>query len=83
MVGGAAVAALFSGSLDTILYGVSRHDFATLAGVAVLMCLVTGVATYVPARRTAPFVSRVTQLLHWACPECRADYKGDDSYHVW
>ena len=36
-----------------ILYGVSRHDFATLAGVAVLMCLVTGVATYSPARRAA------------------------------
>jgi ABC-type lipoprotein release transport system permease subunit len=40
--------------LSTIgLYGVSRHDFATIAGVAVLMCLVTGVATYIPARRAA------------------------------
>jgi len=53
MIGGAAIAALFSGWLKTILYGVSRHDSATIAGVAVLMCLVTGVATYIPARRAA------------------------------
>jgi putative ABC transport system permease protein len=53
IIGGAAVAALFSGWLETILYGVSRHDFATIAGVAVLMHLVTGVATYIPARRAA------------------------------
>ncbi len=53
MIGGAAIAALFSGWLQTILYGVSRHDSATIAGVAVLMCLVTGVATYIPARRAA------------------------------
>ena len=53
MIGGAAIAALFSGWLQTILYGVSRYDPATIAGVALLMCLVTGVATYVPARRAA------------------------------
>ncbi len=53
MIGGTAIAALFSGWLETILYGVSRHDFATIAGVAVLMCLVTGLATYIPARRAA------------------------------
>ena len=53
MTGGAAIAALFSGWLETILYGVSRHDPATIAGVAVLVCLVTGVATYIPARRAA------------------------------
>ena len=53
MIGGAAIAALFSGWLRTILYGVSRHDPATIAGVALLMCLVTGVATYIPARRAA------------------------------
>jgi putative ABC transport system permease protein len=53
LMGGAAIAALVSGWLETILYGVSRHDFATIAGVAVLMCLVTGVATYFPARRAA------------------------------
>ena len=53
-IGGAAIAALFSGWLETILYGgVSRHDPATIAGVALLMCLVTGVATYIPARRAA------------------------------
>jgi putative ABC transport system permease protein len=53
MIGGAAIAALFSGWLQTILYGVSRHDPATIAGVVVLVCLVTGVATYIPARRAA------------------------------
>ena len=53
MIGGGAMAALFSGWLESILYGVSRHDPATIAGVAVLMCLVTGVATYIPARRAA------------------------------
>jgi putative ABC transport system permease protein len=53
MIGGAAIATLFSGWLETILYGVSRHDPATIAGVALLVCLVTGVATYIPARRAA------------------------------
>jgi putative ABC transport system permease protein len=53
MIGGAAIAALFSGWLEKILYGVSRHDFPTIAGVAVLICLVTGGATYIPARRAA------------------------------
>jgi ABC-type lipoprotein release transport system permease subunit len=53
LISGTAIAALFSGWLDTILYGVSRHDAATIAGVALLMCVVTGVATYIPARRAA------------------------------
>jgi predicted permease len=53
LTGGVAVAALFSTWLETILYGVSRHDAPTVAGVALLMCLVTGVATYIPARRAA------------------------------
>ena len=53
LLGGTAIAALFSGWLQTILYDVSRHDPATIAGVALLMCLVTGVATYIPARRAA------------------------------
>ena len=53
VVGGAAIAALFSGWLESILYGVSRHDPATIAAVALLVCLVTGVATYIPARRAA------------------------------
>jgi len=53
MLGGAAIAALFSRWLETILYGVSPHDAATIAGVALLMWLVTGVATYIPARRAA------------------------------
>jgi putative ABC transport system permease protein len=53
VIGGAAVAALFSRWLQTILYGVSRHDLATIVGVALLMCVVTGVAAYIPARRAA------------------------------
>jgi putative ABC transport system permease protein len=53
IAGGAAIAALFGNWLETILYGVSRHDPATIAGVALLMGLVTGVATYLPARRAA------------------------------
>jgi putative ABC transport system permease protein len=53
MIAGAAIAALVSGWLETILYGVSRHDGGTIAGVALLMCVVTGVATYIPARRAA------------------------------
>jgi len=52
-ISGAAIAALLSGWLETMLYGVSRHDPVTLAAVALLMCLVTGVATYNPARRAA------------------------------
>jgi putative ABC transport system permease protein len=53
VIGGAAIAALFSGWLQTILYGVSRHDLATVVGVALLMCVVTSGATYIPARRAA------------------------------
>ena len=53
MLGGAPIAALFSGWLESILYGVGRHDPATIAGVALLVCLVTGIAAYVPARRAA------------------------------
>ena len=53
MIGGASIAALFSTWLDSILYGVSRDDPATIAGVALLVCLVTGLASYVPATRAA------------------------------
>ena len=53
IVGGAAIAAFFSGWLQTILYGVSRNDPTTIVGVALLIGLVTGVATYIPARRAA------------------------------
>ena len=53
LIGGAVIAALFSGWLESILYGVGRHDPATIAGVALLVGLVTGVATYIPARRAA------------------------------
>jgi putative ABC transport system permease protein len=53
MSGGAAVAALFSAWLQTILYNVSRHDAATISAVALVMCVVTGVASYLPARRAA------------------------------
>ena len=53
LIDGAVIAALFSGWLESILYGVGRHDPATIAGVALLVGLVTGVATYIPARRAA------------------------------
>jgi ABC-type antimicrobial peptide transport system permease subunit len=53
LIGGTLIAALFSDWIATILYGVSRHDAATIGGVAVLICVVTGVATYLPARRAA------------------------------
>lgn len=64
MIGGTAIAALFSGWLETILYGVSRHDTATIAGVALLICVVTGVATYIPARRAAG-IEPTTALREW------------------
>jgi putative ABC transport system permease protein len=53
MIGGAAIAALFSSWLETILYGVSREDAATIAAVTLLIGVVTGVATYIQARRAA------------------------------
>jgi putative ABC transport system permease protein len=53
MIGGAAIAALFSGWLESILYGVSRHDPATIAAVGLLVGVVTAVASYIPARRAA------------------------------
>jgi putative ABC transport system permease protein len=64
MIGGAAMAALFSGWLESILYGISRDDPATIAGVTVLVCLVTGVATYIPARRAAT-VEPTAALREW------------------
>jgi putative ABC transport system permease protein len=53
MAAGTLIAATFSNWLETILYGVSRHDPGTIAGVATIVCLVSGVATYIPARRAA------------------------------
>jgi predicted permease len=53
VIGGTAIAALLGGWLDTILYGVALHDAATIAAVAVVISVVTGVATYLPARRAA------------------------------
>ena len=64
LLGGAAIAALLSGWLESMLYGVSRHDPATLAGVALLVCLVTGAATYIPARRAAS-VEPTAALREW------------------
>jgi putative ABC transport system permease protein len=64
MIGGAVVAALFSGWLESSLYGVGRHDPATIAGVLLLVCLVTGVATYIPARRAAS-VEPTAALREW------------------
>jgi putative ABC transport system permease protein len=53
LMGGTAIAALLGGWLDTILYGVAVHDVATIAAVTALISVVTGVATYLPARRAA------------------------------
>jgi len=51
--GPVAIAALLGGWLESILYGVRSHDPVTIASVVLLMCLVTTVATYIPARRAA------------------------------
>ena len=64
MLGGAAIAALFSGWLESILYGVGRNDLATITSVVLLVCLVTGVATYLPARRAAS-VDPTAALREW------------------
>ena len=48
---GAALALLLSGLVSAMLYGVSRYDPLTFAGVAALMVLVGIVATIVPAYR--------------------------------
>jgi putative ABC transport system permease protein len=64
MTGGGAMAATFSGWVESILYGISGDDPATIAGVAVLVCLVTGVATYIPARRAAS-VEPTMALREW------------------
>ena len=66
IIGGTAIATLFTGWLETILYGVSRHDAATIAGVALLMCLVTGVASYIPARRAASVEPTVALREGWS-----------------
>ena len=52
-IGGAALVALFSGWLESILYSVSRQDPAMIAGVLLLVGLATTVATCIPARRAA------------------------------
>ena len=39
--------------LAELIYGVSSVDFATFGGVTVLMCAITLLACYVPARRAA------------------------------
>ena len=64
LIGGAAIFAGFGRWIESILYGVSRHDLVTIAGVAVLVCLVTGIATYLPARRAAR-VEPTTALREW------------------
>lgn len=64
LTAGATIALLMSGWLETILYGVSRNDPATIAGVAFLVCLVTGIATYIPAKRAAS-VEPTAALREW------------------
>jgi len=64
LTGGMAIAALLGGWLDTILYGVAVHDAGTIAAVAVLISVVTGVATYLPARRAAS-IEPTAALREW------------------
>ena len=59
MIAGAAIAALFSGWLESILYGVGSYDPATIASVLLFVCLVTAVATYFPAKRAASIEPKV------------------------
>lgn len=40
-------------SIGTLLYGVSPHDWVTYVGVAILLIVVAGVASFGPARRAA------------------------------
>ena len=50
---GSAVAALAGRSLEGLLFEVPTVDLATLAGMAILLSLVSAVAVYVPAWRAA------------------------------
>ena len=50
---GSAVATLAGGYLGRLLFEVPAIDAATLAGMAVLFCLVSAIAVYVPAWRAA------------------------------
>ena len=50
---GLALAAFFSRAVATMLFGVSRVDFASYAGVAGLMLAVASVASVIPAARAA------------------------------
>jgi ABC-type antimicrobial peptide transport system permease subunit len=50
---GAVGAALLSGLLGSVLYGIGAHDPLAFAGAAVLLLAVAFVANYIPARRAA------------------------------
>lgn len=50
-VGGTVLTFFSGGMLETFLFGVSRADTVTIAGVAVVLLLVASLASYFPARR--------------------------------
>jgi putative ABC transport system permease protein len=60
---GLTIAASLTGWLSGLLYGVQATDPLTLAGVSLLLVLVTLLATYIPARRA----SRVDPMVALRC----------------
>jgi putative ABC transport system permease protein len=50
---GIAGSLLLLRSLGTLLFGVTPYDLSTYATVLILLCAVTAIASYVPARRAA------------------------------
>jgi ABC-type antimicrobial peptide transport system permease subunit len=53
LAAGLAIALSLTGLLSSLLYGVKATDPLTLAGVSLLLVLVTLFATYLPARRAS------------------------------
>jgi ABC-type antimicrobial peptide transport system permease subunit len=50
---GVIVAAAATQGMTTLLFGVSRFDVLSYAGVAMTLIIVTGLACWLPARRAA------------------------------